>query len=159
MGRQDLGIWLICGVAVVAYVTSSVTSVMTTLSLTSQINGGADLPGRPVGVFTGSVAAEYARRNGLDARPYAHIEDAVKALQDRDILAIIGDAPGLEYHAHTNPSDSVKVIGAIFEPDKYGWGLAPNSRLTRRLNVELIGAHEDGLIGAIREKYFGDDGP
>jgi len=32
VGRIWQGLWLVCGVAVVAYVTSSVTSVMTTLS-------------------------------------------------------------------------------------------------------------------------------
>ncbi|ASV87939.1 extracellular solute-binding domain protein (plasmid) [Ochrobactrum quorumnocens] len=37
--------WLVCGVAVNAYVTSSATSVMTALSLAHQINSIADLPG------------------------------------------------------------------------------------------------------------------
>jgi len=48
------------------------------------------------------------------------------------------------------------VVGPIFEPDKYGFGLTLDSELTRPLTVEIIGAHEDGLVEQLREKYFGD---
>lgn len=156
MGRIWQGLWLVCGVAVLAYVTSSVTSVMTTLSLTSQINSAADLPGHPVGVFTGSVAEQYARDSGLHVRSYPHIEDAVQALENGRILAIVGDAPVLEYYVHTNPGVPLRVVGPIFDPDKYGFGLPPNSQLTRPLSIELIGAHESEAIEEIRKRYFGD---
>ena len=156
IGRIWQGLWLVCGVAVLAYVTSSVTSVMTTLSLTNQINGVSDLPGRPVGVLSGSVAERYARASNMEGRPFAHIEDAVGALLDGRITAIVGDAPVLEYHAHTNPNLPLNVVGAIFEPDKYGFGLPLNSPLTRAITVELIGAHESGLLEEIRTRYFGE---
>ena len=155
MGRIWQALWLICGIAVLAYVTSSVTSVMTTLSLTSQINSAADLPGRVIGVQPGSVAAEYARQNGLNTRSFEQIDEAVAALMSGQIDAIIDDAPVLEYYAHTHPDQSVAVVGAIFEPDKYAFGLNHKSELTRPLTVRLIGAHESGLIEEIRTRYFG----
>lgn len=156
VGRIWQGLWLVCGLAMLAYVTSSVTSVMTTLSLNNQIHSVADLSGRPVGVFTGSVAEQYARGAGLDVRAFPHMEDAAEALVAGHIAAIIGDAPVLEYYAHTNKRLPLAVVGAIFEPDKYGFGLLHDSDLTRALTVELIGAHESGRIEEIRKKYFGD---
>lgn len=156
-GRMWQGLWLICGIAVLAYLTSSVTSVMTTLSLSSQINSVADLPGRPIGVQPGSVSEDYARAAGLNMRPFEHIEDAVEALTAGRIDAIVGDAPVLEYYAHTNADQPVTVVGPIFAPDKYAFGLVHQSELTRPFNVELIGAHETGLIEDIRTRYFGDD--
>jgi polar amino acid transport system substrate-binding protein len=81
----------------------------------------------------------------------------VEALLDGRIDAIIGDAPVLEYYAHTNPQQPVTVVGPIFAPDKYAFGLVHQSDLTRPLTVELIGAHESGLIEEIRTQYFGDD--
>ena len=101
-----------------AYVTSTVTSVMTTLSLTAQINGLADLPGKTVGVFTGSVAEEFAQESGLATRSYANIDAAVEGLLAGRIDAIVGDAPVLSYYAHTHPHLPLQVVGAIFEPDK-----------------------------------------
>lgn len=155
VGRLWQGVWLICGIGVLAYVTSSVTSVMTTLSLTNQINSVADLSGRTVGVFSGSVAEQYARRTGLDAKSYAHIGEAADALADGEINAIIGDAPVLEYFAYTNPNRPLTVVGAIFEPDKYGFGLPQNSPLTRRLTVEIIGANESSELEELKARYFG----
>lgn len=156
MGRIWQGLWLVCGIAVLAYVTSSVTSVMTTLAITNQINSVEDLTGHTVGVFSGSVSEGYARGMGIRHRDYPNIEEAVAALRDGRISAIIGDAPVLEYYATTHTDQPVSVVGAIFEPDKYGFALPHNSDLTRALTVELIGAHENGDIHAIRTRYFGD---
>lgn len=157
VGRFWQGLWLVCGIAVLAYVTSSVTSVMTTLSLAGQINSVADLPGRPVGAFTGSVSEDYARNNGLNLRSFANIDEAVDALVDQRVDAIIGDAPVLEYYAASHPDRAVSVVGAIFEPDKYGFALPLHHRLTRQLSVEIIGAHERGQLAEIRERYFGEN--
>lgn len=155
-GRVWQGLWLVCGIAVLAFVTSSVASVMTTLSLSNQINSLADLPGKTVGVFTGSVSEDFAHDSGLDLHSFPNIEEAVAALLDGDIAAIIGDAPVLEYYAHTHTEQRVDVIGGVFEPDKYGFGLPLNSPLTRRLTVELIGAHERGFVEELRARYFGE---
>ncbi|UHD43801.1 transporter substrate-binding domain-containing protein [Aureimonas altamirensis] len=156
IGRFWQGLWLVCGIAVLAYVTSSVASVMTTLSLTSQINSVADLPGRVVGVQPGSVSETYARQAGLNIRHFDHVADAAGALVDGRIDAIVGDAPVLEYYAHTAAQQPVTVVGPIFEPDKYGFALPRQSELTRQISVELIGAHDSGQIEDIRVRYFGN---
>jgi polar amino acid transport system substrate-binding protein len=156
VGRIWQGLWLIFGIAVLAYVTSSVTSVMTTLSLSNQINSLTDLPGKSVGVFTGSVSEDFARDSGFDRQSFPNIDEAVAALRDGSIDAIVGDAPVLEYYAHTHPEERVDVIGGLFEPDKYGFGLARNSPFTRRLTVEILGAHEHGLVEQLHSKYFGE---
>ncbi|WP_198137264.1 transporter substrate-binding domain-containing protein [Roseibium aggregatum] len=156
-GRIWQALWLVCGIAVMAYVTSSVTSVMTTLSLTNQINGVADLPGKSVGVFTGSVAEEFAEEAGWSVRSYDDIESAVSALSNGDVDAVVGDAPVLEYYAHNHPRANVDVVGPIFEPDKYGFAVAHGSRWTRPLTLELLTAHETNLIEDLRVRYFGDE--
>jgi len=157
VGRIWQGLWLICGIAVLAYLTSSVTSVMTTLSLSTRINSVADLPGHPVGVFTGSVAEQYARESRLDVRAFANLDEAVTALVNGQIDAIVGDTPVLEYYVHTNPNRGVMVVGEIFEPDKYGFGLPHGSELTRPLTVQVVGAQESGQIETIRARYFGEN--
>ncbi|MBN9671578.1 transporter substrate-binding domain-containing protein [Labrenzia aggregata] len=156
-GRIWQALWLVCGIAVMAYVTSSVTSVMTTLSLTNQINGIADLPGKTIGVFSGSVAEEYARNAGWSHLGYDDIDSAVAALNGGEIDAVVGDAPVLEYYAHTHPREDVEVVGPIFEPDKYGFALAHGSPWTRPMTLELLTAHENELIEDLRVRYFGDE--
>jgi len=155
VGRIWQGLWLVAGVAVLAFVTSSVTSVMTTLALTSQIHGIQDLAGRAVGVLRDSVAHEYVRRTGLDHRAFLSIEEAVAALGEGSVAAIVEDAPVLEYFAHTRPGAGVRVVGPLFEPDKYAFATPHGSDLRRPLTVQLLAAHERGDIARLRTKYFG----
>ncbi|WP_214477082.1 transporter substrate-binding domain-containing protein [Mesorhizobium sp. dw_380] len=156
-GRIWQGLWLVCGIAVLAYVTSSVTSVMTTLSLTNKINGLADLTDKPVGVLTGTVEEDFARQKGLQTLTYAGLDRAVEGLVNGDVNAVIADAPVLEYHAYTHRDLPVKVVGPLFEPDKYGFALPRQSLLTRPLTIELLGAHDTGEIDDLRTRYFGSD--
>ena len=156
-GRIWSAVWLVCGIAVLAYVTSSVTSVMTTLSLSNQIASLDDVAGARIGVFTGSVAEEFARQNGLRTVSYPGIDEAVTALRSDRIKAIVGDAPVLEYYAFSHPDQTVDVVGNIFEPDKYGFGLPQGSPLARPLTVRLLGAHESDLIEDLHNRYFGDE--
>ncbi|KXF74976.1 ABC transporter substrate-binding protein [Paramesorhizobium deserti] len=155
VGRIWQGLWLVCGIAVLAFVTSSVTSVMTTLSLTSQINSLDDVADKTVGVMDGTVQEDFAREEGLRVRVYPGIDNAVEALVNGDVAAIIHDATVLEYYAHTHPDQPVDVVGRLFEKDKYGFALPRQSPLTRSLTVELLGALDAGEIDDLRTRYFG----
>jgi ABC-type amino acid transport substrate-binding protein len=155
IGRIWAGLWLICGVAVLAYVTSTVTSVMTTIALIDRISGLSDLPGKAVGVLTGSTAEDFAAETGLSTVSFANMDTATDALIGGRIDAIVGDAPVLDYFTYKNPDRDLAVVGDIFEPDKYGFGLASGSALTRPVTVVLLGAEESGLIEELRTKYFG----
>lgn len=155
IGRLWSALWLVCGIAVLAYVTSSVTTVMTTLALTDRINGVSDLPGKKIGVLEGGTGEEYAQVNGLSAIAYANIDAAVEAVVNGDIAAIVADAPVLDYYAYTRPQHDVTVVGEIFEPDKYGFGIGQHSTLRRPLTVALLGVEHEGLIEELRTQYFG----
>ncbi|WP_258570785.1 transporter substrate-binding domain-containing protein [Flavimaribacter sediminis] len=154
LGRMWQGVWLICGIAVIAYVTSTVTSVMTTLSLTNQISGLADLPGKTVGVFEGSVAEEFIDATGIDYVSYNGIDSAAEALLADDIAAIVGDAPTLEYYTELNAEEPYQVVGKIFNPDKYGFALPQNSPLTKSLTLSLLTLKEKGAVEDLRSDYF-----
>lgn len=157
VGRIWQALWLVCGVAVFAYVTSTVTSVMTTLALTDQINSLEDLPGRTVAVRGGSIAEEFVQNSGLQFRAYSNIDEAAEALQTDRVDAMIGDGPVLEYYVFTHPDLTLQVVGEVFEPDKYGFAVPLNSKLTKNLNIEVIGKHEEGRVEELHEKYFGED--
>lgn len=157
VGRVWSALWLVCGIGVLAYITSTVTSVMTTLAITGSINGPGDLSGRTVGVFEGTVEEEFAETMGLDHHSLPGIDAAVEALDNGRISAIIGDAPVLEYYVKINPDRGLDVVGPIFEPDKYAFALEPNSPLRKPITVQLLGLKEDGTINQLKRDYFGDD--
>lgn len=157
LGRVWQALWLLCGIAVLAFVTSSVTSVMTTLSLTHQINSVDDLTDQSVGVLSGTVEEDYARARGLAVHVYSGLDEASEALAADEIRAIIADAPVLEYYVYTNPGMPVKVVGRLFERDKYGFALARQSPLTRDMTLAVLGAVDAGEVESLRVKYFGGE--
>ena len=155
LGRVLAALWMVCGVAVVAYITSSVTSVMTANTLSNQVNSAADLPGKTVGVLAGSVGEGWARQAALNTQSFDTIDQAVGALVARQIQAIIGDAAILEYYDHSHPALPVTEVGAVFMPAKYGFPLTRDSTLTRQLSTALLQAGESGQLDRLRAKYFG----
>jgi len=156
-GRIFSAIWLVCGVAVLAYLTSSVTSVMTAAAITNQINEAEDLPGREIGVFTGSTAEDYLRAEDLRTRTYSNIDAAAEALRTRRIDAVVADAPVLDYYVQSDEGAGLDVVGPIFSPDKYGFATPLGSPLSRTITLNLLGAREDGTLERLRTKYFGDE--
>lgn len=154
-GRLLAALWMVCGVAVVAYVTSSITSVMTAATIAGQITSVADLPGKTVGVVEGSVGEDYAVDAVLSSRSYPTFEAAVEALLHGQIAAIVDDAPTLEYFDHTHPGLPLSEVGAIFRPAKYGFALPRGSSLTHPISVQILADEENGFLDKLRARYFG----
>lgn len=156
VGRIWSALWMVVGVAVIAYITSSITSVMTATSLTNQIHSLSDLAGKTVGVLEGSVGQDYIQGLGIPTRSYDNMDASAQGLADAEVDAIVGDAPVLEYFAHTHPNQPVRVVGNMFHPDKYGFGFPLQSELLRPVTLELLGLREAGAIRDLRVKYFGN---
>lgn len=157
IGKVWSALWLVVGIGVVAYITSSVTSVMTTLAIEDSINGPSDLPGKTIGVSEGSTAEDFARAFGFGVQVYPGVAAAAEALLNGDIDAVVGDAPVLEYYDHINPDLGLDVVGQIFQPEKYGFALQQGSPLTKDITVELLGLMEDGTIDQVNSTYFGSN--
>lgn len=128
---------------------------MTTVAIERGVHSLADLPGKTVGVFTGSASQDYVAELGTTSRSYPDIDAAVDAMKAGDIDAIIGDAPVLEHFAHNKSHEDVAVVGNIFHPDKYGFAFPRDSDLARSVTLQLLKLMEDGTVEKIRSYYFG----
>jgi len=158
VGRLFAAFWLIIGVAVLAYVTSSVTSVMTSLAIRGDIRGPEDLPGRTVGVFTGSISENVMASDGIDIRSFEGVDNAVTALKENEIDAIVADAPVLEYYKHEHPDFGLDVVGRIFHPGKYGFALPyKEDARTQEVTIKLLALQESGDLDTLEKQYFGDE--
>ena len=157
IGRVWQGIWLMAGVAVIAYVTSSVTTVMATLSAANQIRNIDDLEDRTIGVLKDTVSDDFVSEQGLRNITFLSLDEAVKALESGDVDAIIEDGPVLQYYIYTHPRADVRLVGPRFEPSKYAFGTPQSSLLRRPVTIELLSSEEHDEIDKLRIKYFGQD--
>lgn len=154
-GRVMAALWMVCGVGVVAYITSSITSVMTASTITNQINSSADLPGKTVGVVNGSVGESYCLDAALSFQAYPTMPEAVKGMLKNQVAAVVDDASVLEYYDNTHPELPITEVGAIFRPSKYGFATPRGSALTRPVSVQIVADQENGYLGHLKARYFG----
>ena len=152
------GLWMIVGVALIAYVTSTLTTAMTTVSLTSSIHSLYDLPGKSVGALAGSVGYDFLRSRGIDVQSYDELGEAVADLNERKLDAIVADSPVLEYWVYAHPELELDVVGNLFYPEKYAFAASKgHDDLMRSVSLEIIRLHEQGELKTMKEKYFGPE--
>lgn len=163
-GRVISAIWLVVGVGITAFITSSVTSIMTVNSMErriwrfekSHIEDLPDLKGRKVGAMAESVASMYVSQANLRGQNFNTLEDMVAALVNNQVDAIVADEPSLTYYMHKHPETPVAPVGKIIKHEKYGFGLKLGSPLRVKLSKEVMESWETGRIQELRKKYFGE---
>ena len=156
LGKVLAGIWLMCGVAVVAYITSSVTSIMTLNKLKNEINGAQDLNGKLVGVMKGTAAEEFCQVHQMYVKAYTDPKVAVSDLINHQIQAFVGEAASLQYYDKMHPELPITEVGSVFSDEKYAFGLPKKSDLRTELNIGLLMLQEDGFLHDLQLRYFGD---
>lgn len=157
IGKIVAAIWIVCGVAIVAYITSAVAAEMTANKLRDEIAGPNDLPGKSVGVVTGTASCDYVNAQGWQSQGFPSLTAAVEALVARKIQAIVFDAPALLYFDHAHPELPIAEVGPVFDPLKYAFALPPGSANRVPFNVALLQLEEAGIAEKLRARYFGAD--
>jgi ABC-type amino acid transport substrate-binding protein len=155
-GKIMAGVWTAFGVAVVAYITSTITSVMTVNNLHSMINGPQDLTGHKVGVLKGGIAENYCETNHLNHESFSTLPETVQALIRNDIDAIVGDAMSLQWYDNSHPELPITEVGPIFEKKYCAFALPLGSPLRHDLNEALTRRYESGYCEKLRQQYFGN---
>lgn len=148
-------LWMFTSVVFVAFYTATLTATLTVQSIKSEINGPDDLPGKTVATVTASTAAQYLRDSGIKTETFATIDDAVKALTDKKVDAVVYDAPVLQYVVAHESGGDVAVTGPVFHNEDYGFVLRNSSDLRRPIDEALLALREDGTYDRISDKWFG----
>lgn len=157
-GHIISAVWMMFGMGMVAYVTSTMTTAMTTVKLDKDgIYELGDLPGKKIGGLRGGMSARYLRELHLDVVGFRTLDEAVDNLVSGKVRAVVSDAPVLEHWAYTHPEQELQVVGEVFHPDKYAFAAHPSqARNMDQVTVELIRLVEQGEVEKLKKKYLGD---
>jgi polar amino acid transport system substrate-binding protein len=148
-------IWMFVGVVFVAFYTAQLTASMTLQQLQGLIRGPDDLPGHSVATTRGSTAAAWLKQHGVTPREVQRIEDAWTALDNKEVDAVVFDAPVLLYYAQHDGKGRVALVGPTFRKEDYGIVLPPDSTLRHDINRALLAMREDGTYQDIYDRWFG----
>jgi len=156
-GRVVALIWMFTSVVFIAYFTATVTTSLTVQQLKSNINGPSDLPGKNVASVTGSTSVAYLRENNIKVTEFPRSGDAFDALIQKQVDAVVFDAPVLLYYASRDGKGKVQVVGNLFRQESYGIVFSPNSPYRKPVNTALLTLKENGTYQEIYKKWFGAD--
>jgi hypothetical protein len=156
VGRLVASLWMVFGVATVAYVTSSLTSVMTANTITNRISGPQDLGGNTVAVLKGSVGERYCAEHHLDTLPFETVEEAARAVGAKTADAAVADSQSLEYFDTSHPDVPVTEVGELFDRRHFAFPIRRgDDDLRRRIDIAVVSMRETGTLDKIREHFFG----
>jgi ABC-type amino acid transport substrate-binding protein len=151
-------IWFLTGIISVSFVTASLASSMTLSELTSQIHELGDLKGRDIATIEKSEAAAYLASKNIQPILCSDIGGAIESLKAGKVRAVFYDMPMLRYQAGHRKEEGLVVLPVTYLPHQYGFGLQAKSPYRKIINQAILTLEENGRMGELRRKWFGDDG-
>jgi polar amino acid transport system substrate-binding protein len=152
-------IWMFFAIIFIAYVTAALTANLTLQSLRGDIRGPEDLPGKRVATVSSSTSAEYLREASIRARSFATLDEAFAALNNKQVEAVVYDAPILLYYAANKGKGNVSVVGPVFRKESYAIAFPNNSKWRKPVNFALLTLRENGTYDRLHDKWFGSENP
>ncbi len=146
--------WMFTGIVFVALYTAQLTATLTVQQIQGGISGPDDLAGRKVATTRGSTAANVLRDLRAEVTEVERVDDAYRALNNRDVDAVVFDSPVLMYYAASEGKGRVTLVGSPFRKEDYGIVFRPNNPLRRQVNATLLRLREDGTYQQIYDKWF-----
>jgi polar amino acid transport system substrate-binding protein len=153
-GRVMAVIWMFISVVFIAYFTATVTTSLTVEQLQSNIKGPQDLVGKRVGTIAGTTSVNYLKQQKIEATEFKQTDEAYAALNDRNIDAVVFDAPILLYYAAHDGKGKVQVVGNVFRKESYAIALPNGSPYRKPINNAILSLQEKGTYQEIYDKWF-----
>ena len=156
--NRVLGILLaFVSIVFVAYYTATLTANLTVEKFNSQISSPSDLVGKKVCTVDKTTSAAFLTEQGIGFGGVATIGECYNRLKNKDVDAVVFDAPILAYYASHQGSGIATLVGTVFQNTDYGIAFRNGSDLRKQADEALLKMREDGDYDMIKEKWFGSD--
>lgn len=122
------------------------------------IGGAANLTaGVKVGVKANTTGAQFVTtQTAAEAVVYPEAEEALAALRNSDVDAVVVDIPVIVRYINNNPNAGVRITGAPLTDEQYAIAVNPaRPELLDRFNAALLQVQADGIYSQLFEKWFG----
>ena len=148
-------LWMFASVVFIALYTAELTATLTVQQMQGSINGPDDLRGKKVATTRGSTAAVFLQGIKARVQEYSGIDEVYQALLNKDVDAVVFDAPVLMHYAANEGKGHVQMVGSLFRRQDYGIVFQNGSPLRKQVNNAMLQLREDGTYQQIYDKWFG----
>ncbi len=118
------------------------------------------LAGQPVAIVSDTPSADLFATiapAGATTVGFLTVDDAVAALHDGTVTAVVADAPVVDHAVMDD--DTTTVVARVPTGTRYGFGIAPaDTTLLTDVNVVLAALTTDGTLTALTDEWFGATG-
>jgi polar amino acid transport system substrate-binding protein len=159
IGGRVLAItWMFAGIIMISLFIAAITTTLTVSHLRSEVLGGPDdLARLRVATVPGSTSEAYLRRNNISYRNYPALLEALRAVANGEIDAVVYDAPLLRYLAKTQLQGRVDVLPFTFDRQDYAIALPFGSPLRQPMNRLILQKVHEPAWQSILDRYLGKD--
>jgi ABC-type amino acid transport substrate-binding protein len=156
-GRTLGLIWMFASIIVISSFTASIASSLTVQSFKYSVNSASDLNSAKCGSVKGTTGDEYLKAIHAKNTTYPHIDDALQALENREVDAIVYDRPILLHGISVSKDRDIKVLKDKINQEIYAFALPSNSPHREAINRSIL-RHLDGEDWSnVLDKYLGYD--
>ncbi|MBI1375689.1 MAG: transporter substrate-binding domain-containing protein [Phycisphaera sp.] len=154
-GRLVGLVWMFASIILISIFTAGITTALTVSSLGSSIAGPEDLPHVRVGSVDATTSATYLQDHGIGYTAYDTVADAMDALADGKIDAVLYDEPILRWLVQQKGQGTLEVLPNTVERQDYGLGLQQDSPLRERVNRAVLQHLATSTWDATLQRYLG----
>lgn len=114
-----------------------------------------DLRGEPVGVVDSTTGEDYVRSQPVRVVEFESIDEAIAALADEQVEAVVHDQPTLKYVENNSPN-KFELVGDRLTQENYGIAFREgNNELIEEINQEILTLQEQDYLRLLKDKWFG----
>ncbi len=154
-GRALALVWMFVGVIGVAFLTATVTSVLTIAHLRGAVEHPADLLRLRLGVVDSGAAADYLTHRHAAFATYPTYEEALTSLDAGKIDAVVANLPVLRSLVSKSWTGRLQVSPIALEPLLYAVALPERSPLANKINEALLTVTHDDSWRDTEERFLG----
>jgi ABC-type amino acid transport substrate-binding protein len=138
-GRIIAFIWMFASIIIISSFTAAITTSLTVTQLDTKIKNVNDLYDIRVGTVVSSSSESYLIEKRINYLHYETPPQAIKALAEGEIDAVVYDAPILKYLINENNySNLLRVLPYNLKPQFYGFSMPFNSELREPINRAIL---------------------
>ncbi len=158
LGGRVVGlVWMFAALIIISGITAAITSALTVTQLDSQIQNINDLRYSSVGTVSGSSSEQFLKKERVVSELYDKPIDALNALANGKIDAVVYDAPILKFLIKSNNfTGKLKVLRTNLQPQHYGFSLPYNSEIREQVNQVLLAKVQESEWQDVIFNYFGE---
>jgi polar amino acid transport system substrate-binding protein len=155
-GRILALLWMFMSLVLVTSLTAFVTAKLAVAEF-GQFRGAASLRNSHVGTVEGSASSDFLRNQGVRRTVYASPAEAITALRDHKVEAVVYGVVTLRYYAERDPKKDIDIFPDLIDQQSLAFPLPDGSPLRAPINDALRHFMIQSKWRDMQDKYLGPE--